>query len=46
MRRTARESDSVFRMSEKTNQLPTDVAALHALVASLCTERDAAICAT
>jgi transposase len=40
---TARESDSLLRVSENANQLPTDVAALHALVASLCTERDAAI---
>jgi len=39
----ARESDSVLRVSEKANQLPTDVAALHALVAALCTERDTAI---
>jgi transposase len=39
----ARESDSVLRVSGKANQLPTDVAALHALVAALCTERDAAI---
>jgi transposase len=38
-----RESDSVSRVSRKANQLPTDVAALHALVAALCTERDAAI---
>ena len=39
----ARESDSVLRVSEKANQLPTDVAALHAVVAALCTERDTAI---
>jgi Transposase C of IS166 homeodomain len=43
VRRTARESDSILRVSENANQLPTDVAALHALVAALCTERDAAI---
>jgi transposase len=33
----------VLRVSGNANQLPTDVAALHALVAALCTERDAAI---
>lgn len=43
MRRTARESDSVLRVSENANQLPTDVAALQALVTALCTERDTAI---
>jgi transposase len=43
VRRTERESDSILRVSENANQLPTDVAALHALVAALCTERDAAI---
>jgi len=33
----------MLRVSENANQLPTDVAALHALVAALCTERDTAI---
>jgi transposase len=33
----------VLRVSENANQLPTDVAALHALVAALGAERDAAI---
>ena len=33
----------MLRVSENANQLPTDVAALHALVATLCTERDTAI---
>lgn len=40
---TARESDCVLRVSEQANQLPTDVAALHALVAALGAQRDAAI---
>lgn len=39
----ARESDSVARMSESTDQLPTDIAALQALLATMRAERDAAI---
>ena len=39
----ARESDSVLRVSEIAPQLPTDIEALHALLASARTERDAAI---
>src|SRR6202049_887790 len=39
----ADESDSVLRVSEITPQLPTDIEALHALVASVRAERDAAI---
>jgi transposase len=40
---TARESDSVVRVSESTDQLPTDIEALQALVAATRAERDAAI---
>ena len=40
---TARESDSVLLVSETTAQLPTDVAALQALLAAARAERDAAI---
>jgi transposase len=38
-----RESDSVARMSERTDQVPTDIAALQALLAATRAERDAAI---
>ena len=38
-----RESDSVSRVSEIAHQLPTDVEALHALVAAARAERDTAI---
>jgi transposase len=38
-----RESDSVSRVSENSHQLPTDIEALHALVAAAWVERDAAI---
>jgi transposase len=38
-----RESDSVSRVSETSHQLPTDIEALHALVAAAWVERDAAI---
>ena len=40
---TARESDSVSRVSEIAPQLPTDIEALQALVAAACAERDVAI---
>ena len=40
---TARESDSVPRVSESANQLPADVAALQARLATAMAERDAAI---
>ena len=40
---TARESDSVSRVSEITPQLPIDIEALQALVSAACAERDAAI---
>jgi transposase len=40
---TARESDSVSRVSEIAPQLPTDSEALQALVAAACAERDVAI---
>jgi transposase len=39
----ARESDSVLRVSENANQLPTDVAVLQARLATALAERDAAI---
>lgn len=39
----ARESDSVTGVSNTADQLPTDIAALHALVAALSVERDTAI---
>ena len=39
----ARESDCVLRVSENTNQLPTDVAVLQARLATALAERDAAI---
>src|ERR1700738_1680167 len=38
----ARESDSVWRMSEIAPQLPTDIEALHALVVAARAERDTA----
>ena len=40
---TARESDSVLHVSERANQLPADVAALQARLATAIAERDAAI---
>jgi len=40
---TARESDSVPRVSESANQLPADVVALQARLATAMAERDAAI---
>src|SRR5258706_159999 len=40
---TVRESDSVSRVSETASQLPTDIEALHALVAATRAERDAAL---
>ena len=40
---TARESDSVWRVSESTDQLPADIAALQALLAAAWAERDAAV---
>ena len=40
---TARESDSVLRVSETGPQLPTDIDALHALLAAARAERDVAI---
>jgi len=40
---TARESDSVTRVSESTDQLPTDIEVLQARLAMVLAERDAAI---
>ena len=40
---TAREFDSVSRVSETASQLPADIEALHALLAAARAERDAAI---
>jgi Transposase C of IS166 homeodomain/IS66 Orf2 like protein len=40
---TARESDPILRVSEIAPQLPTDIEALHALLAAARAERDAAI---
>jgi hypothetical protein len=40
---TARESDSVMRVSESTDQLPTDIEVLQARLAMVLAERDAAI---
>src|SRR5262245_2536864 len=40
---TARESDSILLVSEITPQFPTDIEALHALLAAARAERDAAI---
>jgi transposase len=40
---TRRESDSVSGVSESTDQLPTDIAALQAMLAATSAERDAAL---
>ena len=40
---TRRESDSVSGVSESTDQLPTDIAALQAMLTATRAERDAAI---
>jgi transposase len=41
----ARESDSLLRVSESTDQLPSDIAALQAQLAATLAERDAAVAA-